>query len=248
MVFEGLLGENFHNMHATDDRRQMVIGELIDTEQRYINNLEILLNVYLPALEDVVAPRDLRLLFPAQLEPLLERHRELLGRMEEREESPFAGTIGNIFNQLCNGGNSEFVNTYSAYMNEFRVAMQTLAKYEQSSLEFKQLLLKCQHTCGCKGLSLSAYLLTPIQRLPRYELLLKELLKHTPLNHPDNYYLGEAVENLREELFRLNHSIKSCQLACSVTRIRNGRRPSFRRFSRSVRKTTRSLSQMKRSV
>lgn len=68
---------------------------------------------------------------------------------------------------------SEFVNTYSAYMNEFRVAMQTLAKYEQSSLEFKQLLLKCQHTCGCKGLSLSAYLLTPIQRLPRYELLLK---------------------------------------------------------------------------
>jgi len=181
---------------------------------------------------------------------------------------------------------SEFVNTYSAYMNEFRVAMQTLAKYKQSSLEFKQLLLKCQHTCGCKGLSLSAYLLTPIQRLPRYELLLKvrpsdisavtdsmsvtlwclsswhplplhtkplqlpsqELLKHTPLNHPDNYYLGEAVENLREELFRLNHSIKSCQLACSVTRIRNGRKASFRRFSRSVRKTTRSLSQMKRSV
>ena len=68
---------------------------------------------------------------------------------------------------------SEFVNTYSAYMNEFRVAMQTLAKYEQSSLEFRELVLKCQHSSGCKGLSLSAYLLTPIQRLPRYELLLK---------------------------------------------------------------------------
>lgn len=93
----------------------MVIGELIDTEQRYINNLEILLNVYLPALEDVVAPRDLRLLFPAQLEPLLERHRELLGRMEEREESPFAGTIGNIFNQLCNGGNVSKETVPAAY-------------------------------------------------------------------------------------------------------------------------------------
>ena len=85
----------------------MVIGELIDTEQRYITNLEILLNIYLPALEHVVAPRDLRLLFPAQLEPLLERHRELLGRVEEREreQSPFSGTVGDIFNQLCNGGN-----------------------------------------------------------------------------------------------------------------------------------------------
>ena len=85
----------------------MVIGELIDTEQRYIQNLEILLNVYLPELEHVVAPRDLRLLFPAQLEPLLERHRELLGRLEERarEGSQFLGIVGDIFGQLCDGGN-----------------------------------------------------------------------------------------------------------------------------------------------
>ena len=62
---------------------------------------------------------------------------------------------------------------YSAYMNEFKVAMKTLAKYEQSSPEFREALKNCQHRPECEGLSLAAYLLTPVQRLPRYELLLK---------------------------------------------------------------------------
>ena len=62
---------------------------------------------------------------------------------------------------------------YSAYMNEFKVAMTTLVKYDNSSVQFKELLLLCQHSPSCEGLSLASYLLTPIQRLPRYELLLK---------------------------------------------------------------------------
>ena len=62
---------------------------------------------------------------------------------------------------------------YSAYMNEFRVAMQTLAKYEHSSQSFRQEVRSCQQLAECEGLTLSAFLLTPVQRLPRYELLLK---------------------------------------------------------------------------
>ena len=77
---------------------------------------------------------------------------------------------------------SEFVDTYSAYLNEFKVAMQTLAKYEHESLDFRQLLLKCQHSVDCIGLSLSSYLLTPVQRLPRYELLLKVWEDIFPMN------------------------------------------------------------------
>lgn len=92
---------------------------------------------------------------------------------------------------------------YSAYMHEFKIAMQTLARYEQTSLLFlktvkvglclppNSISLFCQHLskeCSaraeCDGLSLAAFLLTPVQRLPRYELLLKVrrlgfLVKHT---------------------------------------------------------------------
>ena len=68
---------------------------------------------------------------------------------------------------------SEFLNIYSAYLNEFKVAVKTLAKYEQTSSQFRELLSMCQHSPQCEGLSLASYLLTPVQRLPRYELLLK---------------------------------------------------------------------------
>lgn len=80
----------------------MVITEAIETERKYINSLEALLNVYLPALENVVAPRELRLLFPAQLEPLMERHCQLLTKLEERMSgsTPFPGIVGDIFARL----------------------------------------------------------------------------------------------------------------------------------------------------
>ena len=64
-------------------------------------------------------------------------------------------------------------------------------------------------------------------------LYMQDLLKHTPVDNKDSMFLQEAVDLLHDELIRLNSSIKSCELACSVTRIRNnGRRSgSIRRLS-----------------
>ena len=68
---------------------------------------------------------------------------------------------------------AEFLTMYGAYLKEFKVAVKMLAKCKQSSPEFCEQLSMCQHSFFCEGLSLASYLLTPVQRLPRYELLLK---------------------------------------------------------------------------
>ena len=88
-------------------QRDHVILELIDTERRYISNIETLLNTYLPVVEETVAARDLRLLFPCQLEVLLEWHKQLLNQLGERrhEGAQFHGLVGDIFGQMCNGVN-----------------------------------------------------------------------------------------------------------------------------------------------
>ncbi len=62
---------------------------------------------------------------------------------------------------------------YRVYMGEFKVAMRTLSTYENESAQFKEILRLLQQSPLCERLSLTSYLLTPIQRLPRYELLLK---------------------------------------------------------------------------
>ncbi len=62
---------------------------------------------------------------------------------------------------------------YRVYMGEFKIAMQTLSRYNSESEQFKEILSLLQQSPVCERLDLASYLLTPIQRLPRYELLLK---------------------------------------------------------------------------
>lgn len=41
-------------------------------------------------------------------------------------------------------------------------------------------------------LDLQSFLIMPVQRFPRYELLLREVLKHTPADHVDRDSLQKA--------------------------------------------------------
>ena len=56
--------------------------------------------------------------------------------------------------------------------------------------------------CAC----FSSLLITPIQRLPRYRLLMGEILKHTPVKSPDR----RAVEEVYGRV---------CEVAISVVRV-----------------------------
>ena len=88
--------------HYTD-YRALVLREILDTERTYLSSLDTLVSVFLPALEELVSPRELRLLFPCQLEPLMEMHRTLFVKLEERIEgiSQWHGIVGDIFGRLC---------------------------------------------------------------------------------------------------------------------------------------------------
>jgi hypothetical protein len=71
----------------------------------------------------------------------------------------------------------------------------------------------------------------------------QELMKHTPSDHPDHYYIGEAMKRLRKELMKLNLSIVSCQMVCPVTKKSPKAKNLTRRASR---KPSRTLSMLKR--
>ena len=47
-----------------------------------------------------------------------------------------------------------------------------------------------------KNLTLDSYLIKPIQRLAKYILLIKEVIKHTDNSDPDYSNLLKALENL----------------------------------------------------
>jgi len=57
------------------------------------------------------------------------------------------------------------------------------------------------------GLTLSAYLIMPIQRIPRYRMLLEVLVKFTPQDHSDFKHLNEALEVVRDVANYINTHI-----------------------------------------
>lgn len=85
----------------------MVISEIISTETKYVDNLNIILSTFLSSLETVVSPRSLRQLIPAQLDQLVESHEELLSDLKHRlsSESEYYGYVGDIFSRLCSPSN-----------------------------------------------------------------------------------------------------------------------------------------------
>lgn len=88
---------------------------------------------------------------------------------------------------------AEFLRCYTQYVNNYDTAMKILEDLEKKPL-FLQLLQKCTDNTELKGLALYSYLIMPIQRPPRYELLLADLLKNTVPTHPDFTNIKDAQQ------------------------------------------------------
>ena len=70
----------------------------------------------------------------------------------------------------------------------------------------------CKEKMGlCGGLDLACLLVHPCSRIPRYELLIREILKNTDDSHPDTRELESCYEELKKINSKINdsnHSVK----------------------------------------
>jgi hypothetical protein len=88
---------------------------------------------------------------------------------------------------------ADFLRCYTQYVNNYDNAIKLLETLEKRPA-FVQLLQKCTNSEEVKGQSLYSYLIMPIQRPPRYELLLSDLLKNTSERHPDYNNIKNALQ------------------------------------------------------
>jgi hypothetical protein len=59
-----------------------------------------------------------------------------------------------------------------------------------------------------EGQKLPFLLITPVQRIPRYNLLLQELIKKTPEGHADHTYIIQALGKIKEITDHVNFSVR----------------------------------------
>uniref|UniRef100_A0A0X3PQS3 DH domain-containing protein n=2 Tax=Schistocephalus solidus TaxID=70667 RepID=A0A0X3PQS3_SCHSO len=85
-----------------------------------------------------------------------------------------------------------FFRLYMRYLSEFSLAMQALSEMRHGSSTLKRNLKKLQRHPACELRDITAYLLAPVQRLPRYLLLVKKLIYYTSKNEQSALYRCKA--------------------------------------------------------
>lgn len=128
----------------------------------------------------------------SEIEVILAYNRMLLASLKKRMETWSCDTkLGDIFMKM-----TDFLKVYTQYVNNYDSALTTIntVKHVEKVAVF---LAKCEKDPRSVGLALGAFLILPIQRLPRYVMLLQDLFKHTPSNHADYEDLNTSLWKMK---------------------------------------------------
>uniref|UniRef100_A0A5S6QTI7 DH domain-containing protein n=1 Tax=Trichuris muris TaxID=70415 RepID=A0A5S6QTI7_TRIMR len=187
------------------DTRTHIVKELVDTENSYVENLKLLVHKYLrplkrPELCSLIELGTLNEIF-FQVPEMLGHHEAFLNAIRSRLDFwDNKQKIGDVL--LANFTKQSVIDTYMAFINNWKNARLAIRKACSAKPAFAKYLERCSREHMNK-LSLDALLIMPVQRIPRYELLLKELLKHTSVEHPDHALLimaGKVLHDLASKI------------------------------------------------
>ncbi|BFZ15885.1 hypothetical protein BsWGS_18924 [Bradybaena similaris] len=178
-------------------RRRRVYKELFETEKTYLHHLQLVNKFFdFPLKFAYIVPEDVHCKLFSNLEQIRDVNLTLLEQMEQT-------TVGQAFTYL-----GPFLKLYSTYARNHQCALTTLQEWQNKSAEFARFVSRQEDRPEVKGLKLNALLITPIQRIPRYKMLLEELLNHTPVEHHDYHKLKEATEKIGEIASHINEHVR----------------------------------------
>ncbi|XP_063784941.1 FYVE, RhoGEF and PH domain-containing protein 4 isoform X2 [Pseudophryne corroboree] len=174
------LSESGEIKETNEQRLHNIANELLQTERAYVSRLE-LLETFNKALETEAKkgsfPVDVPNKIFSNISSIHSFHSSfLLPALEERmNEWSVSPRIGDIFQKLA-----PFLKMYAEYVKNFDNAMETVKTWMDRSAQFKHVVEEIQREGKCGNLTLQHHMLGPVQRIPRYEMLLKDYLRKLP--------------------------------------------------------------------
>jgi len=185
----------------------------------YVEHLEFLVKEVLiplrePHKEQILTEVEIRAIF-SETESVLNYNRLLLVQLEERVKKwSVSQRLGDIFLMISN-----YLKIYSQYCSNYHEAMRVLSecKKQPRFKKFLDELKKRSHDIEHRGLE--DYLIRPVQRIPRYYLLLQDLVKHTSKDHPDYANLAAAALRVQAVAEYMNIKKKEAENIMKVTEI-----------------------------
>lgn len=200
-------------MKETNEQKlHKIASELLLTERAYVSRLNLLDQVfYCKLLEEAN-----RGSFPAEMVNKIFSNissinafhskfllPELEKRMQEWETTP---RIGDILQKLA-----PFLKMYGEYVKGFDNAVELVKNMTERVPQFKAVTEEIQRQKICGSLTLQHHMLEPIQRIPRYEMLLKDYLKKLSPESPDWNDAKKSLEIISTAASHSNSAIRKME-------------------------------------
>uniref|UniRef100_A0A8C0QVP8 Neuroepithelial cell transforming 1 n=1 Tax=Canis lupus dingo TaxID=286419 RepID=A0A8C0QVP8_CANLU len=181
-------------------KRQEAIYEMSRGEQDLIEDLKLARKAYHdPMLKlSIMSEEELTHIF-GDLDAYIPLHEDLLARIGEATKP--GGTVEQIGHILVNW--LPGLNAYKGYCSN-QLAAKALLDQKKQDPRVQDFLQRCLESPFSRKLDLWSFLDIPRSRLVKYPLLLKEILRHTPKDHPDVQPLEEAILIIQGVLSDIN--------------------------------------------
>ncbi|KAM4817267.1 epithelial cell-transforming sequence 2 oncogene-like [Urocitellus parryii] len=198
--FEVLLKLERKLQRDSADKRTSAARELLQSERKYVQMLEIVRDVYVRPLRAALASNrailsaaNIQIIFSDILQ-ILNLNRQFLDNLRDRlQEWSSAHCVGEIFIKF--GGQ---LNTYTNFFNNYPVVLKTIKKCREMTPAFRAFLKRHDKSTVTKMLSLQELLLFPSRRFDEYVNLLYALRLHTAAEHVDRGDLTTAIGQIKK--------------------------------------------------
>jgi len=189
-----------------ETKAKRVFEEVVATEETYQKNLSICVGVWIKPLllrahsEGCSISIEDAKIAASNLEEILNRQAPLLTALKERlaNYNPNTTTIGDLFQE------ADWLEPYVEYIQNWHAQ----TKKVQEIKSRKDFPSAADNAAANPHMGLESYIIMPVSRVPRYLLLLVELQRCTPEDHPDHPLLTSALEVMRKKANMMNDALR----------------------------------------
>lgn len=208
------------------EMRELAVMEITETENSYVDSLNTLVEKFLSPLEakvdEILTAKHVRQIF-SNIRAILDVNTRFANAINERtKEWNDSKSIGDIFIEYA-----LFFKLYKEYINNHEEACDLVRSLLGANPESKTFLGKLKGAGKVAknkkfiqflrevsrevDMPLASYLIMPIQRIPRYRMLLTEVRKNTPQDHDDFEKISLALEYIMNVADGINEAIRSTE-------------------------------------
>ena len=200
----------------------LIASEMLSTEESYVNELHIIEEMFHTRVEseNLLKEEVLNSMF-ANIRSMYRFHKQdLLPSLQDRmkkwkeQKEKFSREhsldnewpdqkIGDIFVKQA-----PFLKMFSDYIENFDNAMNTIDKHKKKNKKFAAIMQEIQLLPELNRLSLQHHMLSPVQRIPRYKLLLEDYIKRLPENSSDLENAKKGLALVEEAASHSNDTMK----------------------------------------